>query len=276
MSDTEPARPAWHALEAQDVLVRLQSTADGLSRSEAAARLQQHGPNVLETTPPTSAWYILWEQLRSVVVALLFVAAVLALVMSDHLEAGAIVAVLVINTLIGFLVELRARRAMEALLGLEVPHATALRDGRTVFLDARELVPGDVIVLEAGQAVPADARLLRGDELRVNEAALTGESVAAEKNASRVADADAAVADRSSMIYKSTIVVAGHAQAVVTATGGETEVGRIGRLTSALGEERTPLEERLDTLGRRLVWLTLGIAGLIVLLGVVRGFPCSK
>jgi len=263
---------AWHPGSLADVLGRLESSAAGLGTREAKLRLEQFGPNALQVSPPVSAWQILLDQLKSIVVALLFVASILALALGDRLEAVAILAVLAINTTLGFVVELRARRAMEALLSLEVTHATALRDGRQVELDARELVPGDVILLDAGMAVPADARLLEASELRVNEAALTGESAPVQKDAHARVDADMPVADRINMVYKTAAVVSGGAHAVVVATGMNTEVGRIGRMTAELRDEKTPLEERLDTLGRRLVWLTIAIAGLVLLLGVLRGY----
>ncbi|HEY8368116.1 MAG TPA: HAD-IC family P-type ATPase, partial [Thermodesulfobacteriota bacterium] len=195
--------------------------------------------------------------------------------MGDPLDAAAIGAVLVINTTIGFVTELRARRAMQALLELEVARATVLRDGRTVEIDAREVVPGDVIILEAGQSVPADGRLLSTAELRVNEAALTGESLPVQKSTDPL-PADTPLPDRSNMVFKSTTIAAGSARAVVTATGMATEVGRIGELVGGIAEEETPLERRLDQLGRRLVYLALGVAGLVIALGAAQGIPLGQ
>ena len=267
------AGAAWHVLTGDEVLARLDARAEGLTADEAARRLGQYGPNALQATAPVSVLRILVDQLASIVVALLFVAALVALVMGDRLEAIAILAVLVINTTLGFVVELRARRAMEALLGLDVPHATVVRDGRPVEIDARDLVPGDVILIEAGQAVPADARLLDAAELRIDEAPLTGESVPVDKDAAAGLDEATPVADRVNLIYKATTVVAGTGRAMVTATGAATEVGRIGALAGSIGEERTPLEEKLAVLGHRLVWLTLAIAVIVVIAGILRGFP---
>ncbi|HEY8468633.1 MAG TPA: cation-translocating P-type ATPase [Longimicrobiales bacterium] len=272
-----PRAPAtgWHAISAADALTRLDASEGGLSSAEARRRLERYGPNALRPPKPVSAWRILLAQLESIVVLLLFVAAAIALLTGDPLDAAAIGAVLVINTTIGFVTELRARRAMQALLELEVARATVVRDGRTVEIDAREVVPGDVIVLEAGQSVPADGRLLSTAELRVNEAALTGESLPVQKSTDPL-PADTPLPDRTNMVFKSTTVAAGSARAVVTATGMATEVGRIGELVGGIAEEETPLERRLDQLGRRLVYLALGVAGLVIALGAAQGIPLGQ
>ncbi|HET7458194.1 MAG TPA: cation-transporting P-type ATPase [Gemmatimonadaceae bacterium] len=258
-----------------EALARSESSAAGLSVGEARRRLAVHGPNRIRVAPPTSAWAILVAQLRSVVMALLVAATAVAWLTADRADAAAIAVVIVINVAIGFTTELRARRAMEALRGLEVPRATALRDSQPVDVDARDLVPGDVVIVEAGQRVPADARVVEAAELRADEAALTGESVPVDKDVAPTA-ADAPLPERSSMLYQSSSVVAGAARALVVATGDHTELGRIGALTSAIAEERTPLEKRLDDLGRRLVWLTLAIGGGVVALGVLRGVPFGR
>jgi Ca2+-transporting ATPase len=263
----------WHARDANAALAALATSRDGLSAAEAAARLQRYGPNRLEVTPPASAWSILVAQFRSVVVLLLVVAVGLALVLGDAADAVAIGAVLAINAALGFITELRARRAMDALRGLEVPRAVVVRDGTTVEISARELVPGDVILLDSGQSVPADARLIDASDVRVSEAPLTGESLPVEKRADIVLDDDTMLAERTNMLYQATAVVAGAARAVVVATGRHTEVGGIGALTSALAEERTPLEHRLDALGRRLVVVALLVAAIVALLGLWRDVP---
>jgi Ca2+-transporting ATPase len=181
--------------------------------------------------------------------------------------------VLLINASIGFFTELRARSAMNALLRLAVPTAVVVRDGQEQQVDATSLVPGDIIHLEAGHAVPADARLIEASELRTSEAALTGESMPVDKDAQAELPAETPLADRSNCIYMSTAVVAGTATAVVIATGMATEVGRIGGMVSEIKAERTPLEQRLDALGRRLVWVTLLVALVVVGLGVLRDAP---
>jgi Ca2+-transporting ATPase len=204
-------------------------------------------------------------------VVLLLTAGGVALVSGDVLDAAAITAVLVLNVAIGFVTELKAHRAVEALLALEVTRALAMRDGRVRELDARELVPGDVIEIEAGQMVPADARLLQATELRTVEASLTGEPLPIDKSAEAVLEAEMPLAERTTMLYKATPVVAGRGRAVIVATGMTTEVGRIGELVSGVAEKRTPLERRLDTLGRRLVAVAVGAAILVIWLGYFQG-----
>ncbi|HEU4557122.1 MAG TPA: HAD-IC family P-type ATPase [Longimicrobium sp.] len=266
----EPAS-AWHALPPGDVLQRLRSGPAGLTAAEAEARLSMHGPNALRAAPPVPWWKILLAQLRGVVVWLLVAASVVALAMGDTTEAVAIAIVLVLNALLGFVMELRADRAMEALLSLEVPHATVIRDGRPRDVDAREVVPGDVLALEAGSMVPADGYLLFAAELVTSEAPLTGESLPVRKRASDALPATTPLAERTNLVYRSTFAAAGSARAVVFATGMNTEVGKIGTLVGSVAIEPTPLERRLDELGRRLVWIALAAAAAVALLGWAQG-----
>ena len=210
---------AWHALSIDAALAMARSTRAGLSEQEARARLQQYGPNRLAPATPASALGILRDQLTGVVVVLLLAAALVSLALGDRLEAAAIGIVLVINTVIGFTTEWRARRAMEALLELDVPRATVIRDGQLRVIDAHTLVPGDVIETSAGHRVPADARLLSTTDLRLTEAALTGESLPISKHADTVLADDAPLADRVNMVYKGTTVAVGTGRAVVVATG---------------------------------------------------------
>jgi len=267
------ANERWHALPAERALERLHSSAGGLADEEAAHRLALGGPNALRPAPPESAWRILGRQLRSLVVVLLVVATIAALVLGERLDAAAVGVVLLINIALGFTTELRARRAMHALLRLDVARAAVVRDDHRRDVDARELVPGDVIELEEGQVVPADARLLAASELRVTEATLTGESVPVSKHADSVVSTDALLPDRYTMLYRSTIVAAGHGRAVVTATGMQTEIGRIGQMVSAIPDEPTPLERRLDELGRQLIWIALVVAGVVAAMRWRQGAP---
>jgi Ca2+-transporting ATPase len=267
---------SWHCLSPGAALGALGSRGEGLSESDAAQRLARQGPNAFRAAAPVSAWTVLLAQLRSVLVLLLVAAAAVAAATGDLADVAAIGAVLVLNIAIGFATELRAHRAMEALLGLEVLRARVVREGRSREVDARELVPGDVILLEAGKTVPADARLLQSTELRTAEASLSGEPGSVPKSALGVVPADAPIADRQTMVYKTTSVVAGTARAVVVATGMATEVGRIGELAGRVVKERTPLERRLDALGRRLAVVAVAVAVLIALLGAWQGVPLGR
>ncbi|HJR35273.1 MAG TPA: HAD-IC family P-type ATPase [Gemmatimonadales bacterium] len=260
----------YHARPSDDALRELESRPEGLTGAEAAERLGRVGPNELRVIRPVSAWRILIAQLKSVVVLLLAAACGVALAFGDLVDAAAIGAVLVINTLLGFVTELRARRAMESLRDLETPKALVLRDGKKVEIESRTVVPGDVLELEEGRSVPADARLLSAADLRMNEAPLTGESAPVVKQLAPLPP-DTPLADRINSIYKGTTVAAGTGQAVVVATGMGTELGRIGQLVEEIEDERTPLERRLDTLGRRMVWLALAIGAVVIGIGALYG-----
>jgi len=262
-----------YAVPTEAALARHGSALGGLTEAEAHERLDRVGPNRLTTVAPTSAWAILAGQFRSIVVLLLAAAGGVAFLTGDRLEALAIAAVLFLNAALGFIVEFRARRAMDALLAHQVPEAAVLRDDRLRRIDAAALVPGDVIEVMEGERVPADARLLEAVGVRTVEAALTGESAPVDKLVHPPPVDGTPLPERTSMIYAGTAVAVGRARAVVTATGMKSEIGRIGRMVEAVQDEATPLERRLDLLGRRLVWFTLAIAALAVTAGGLRGVP---
>jgi len=271
--DEPAAAPAWHALAADEALVRLGGRPTGLDDAEAVARLARWGPNRLRSAPPVPAWKVLLAQCRGFVVLLLVAAMALSLATGDPLDAAAIGVVLLINTVLGFTMELRARRTMESLHGLEVPRATVIRGGTRRDVDAAGLVPGDVIVVEAGTRVPADARLLSASELQAVESSLTGESLPVAKRADAVLPAGAPLAERANLLHRSTLVATGSGQALVVATGMATEVGRIGTLLGSLREEPVPLERRLDALGRRLGGVALAAAAVVAVVSWLRGEP---
>lgn len=253
----------WHSVSAEEVLRHFSTSRDGLDETEARRRLERYGANKLAPPKPISALRILRDQFKSVVVYLLLAAAAISLALGDRIESIAIGIVLVINTAIGFVTELRARRAMESLLQFDASKATLIRAGQLRTVDAATLVPGDVIQLDLGRRVPADARLIDGSDFRTDEAALTGESLPVSKRGDERHDEGIPLADRTNMVYKGTTVTGGTALAVVTETGAATEIGRIGALVGTIEEKRTPLERRLDDLGRRLVWLALGVAAMV-------------
>ena len=272
-SDRVITRDDWHSAVISDVLAGLDSIPDGLTDAEAVARLQRFGPNRLQPARPVSALEILIAQFTSVMVLLLIAAAAVSLVLGDRIEAAAIGVVIFLNAALGFVIELRARRAIESLLQLQAARASTLRDGHLVVVPAETLVPGDVTELTAGQTVPADGRVIASYDLRTNEAALTGESLPVGKVATADLPKDTLLADRITMVYKGTMVGSGRGRMVITATGASTEVGLIGALTASIRDERTPLEVRLDALGRRLVLLALGVAATVAGLGIIQGAP---
>ena len=268
---TEAQSKPWHTLSVPAAMDAARTTAAGLSGRDAASRLVDFGPNRVQPPRPVPLNRILKEQLSSVVVFLLVIAGVVSVALGDYFEAAAIAIVLVINTGIGFTTEWRARRAMEALRGLDVPRASVVRDGHLQTVNAETLVPGDLIEIAAGHRVPADGRLILASDLRVMEAALTGESLPVSKTADPVLDDSTPLAERTNMVFKSAAVVAGVGRAIVTGTGTGTEVGRIGTLVDSVVQEHTPLERKLDALGRRLVWITVAVAALVSLLGALHG-----
>jgi len=244
----------------------------GLSQTEFDARRAAFGANRVVRDASRSPWSIALRQLRSIVIALLAIASLIAFATRDAAEGVAILGVLVINAVVGFVVEWRSERALQSLRIQVRTTARVLRDGVQQILDAEELVPGDVILLDPGAHVPADARLLETIALRVEEAALTGESLPVAKSTGAVAT-DAPLADRTSMLFLGTTISAGRATAIVTATGDATELGKIGRLVRDIQMEPTPLEVRLASLGKTLVGIVLTIGAVVAMAGIVRGDP---
>ena len=257
------------------MLDTLGTTSQGLDSALAGARLETVGPNAMPTAPPMSRLRVLADQCRSIIALLLLAAGIVSALTGDLTDAAAIAAVLVLNIGIGYVMEIGAHRAVEALTSLEAHRATVIRDGIPQDIDARTVVPGDVIIVEEGQAIPADGRLLDAVELRVVEASLTGESVPVTKRPDAVVDADAALPDRTNMLYVGTTIATGRGTAVVTATGAGTEIGRIGTLVKTTKVERTPLERRLDALGRQLVWAALAAGSLTALLAWWQQLPLA-
>jgi Ca2+-transporting ATPase len=264
-----PDKP-W-AVPGQDVLDALEVSADrGLDAAEVKERRREYGPNRLQRTQRKSAWQILLEQFKSLIVALLAVAGALSFAFGELVEGIAIVVVIVVNALIGFVTELRAVRSMEALRELSRVEAKVRRDGQAGEISAEKIVPGDIVLVSGGDVVTADLRLIEASKLRANESALTGESVPVGKRVEPIEE-DIPLAERSNMLYKGTAVTRGAGEGVVVATGMETELGRISSLVEEAEEEATPLEKRLERLGQRLIWATLAVAVLVIVSGIVVG-----
>ncbi len=260
-----------HAHPAADVAARLGvDPAVGLSSQEVVRRRERHGRNELADKSGTPVWRLLWRQVANAVVVLLVAAGVAGLLVGQVIEAVAILVVLVVNTVVGFATEYQAARSMAALRHLLHTVAEVERDDRRDEIDAAELVPGDVVGIEAGEQVPADLRLLEAEDLRVDEAGLTGESEAVTKDPAAVA-ADTALADRTSMCFMGTTVVHGRARGVVVATGTATEMGRVADLAASAGAGAAPLQAGLDRLSRRLSVVVVLGAGVLLGIGVLRG-----
>jgi Ca2+-transporting ATPase len=262
---------AWHTLPVATVLDRLETTESGLSDAEAARRLVQHGPNELEASGRTSPWSLLFAQFKNVLILILMVAVGLSALLGHALEAVVIAVILLFAVVLGFVQEYRAERAIEGLRRMAAPVANVLRGGEEQDVPARSLVPGDVFLLEAGTRVPADARVIEAVNLKVEEAALTGESLAATKATLPLAEVNQAVGDRTNMVFAGTSVSYGRGSAVAVATGMRTEFGAIARLLQSVESRRTPLQENLDRVGHVLARAALAVVGLIVALGLARG-----
>jgi Ca2+-transporting ATPase len=245
---------------------------NGLTTSEAATRLEEFGPNVVERERTASPITLFLAQFKSPVIWLLAGACVIAAALGEIVDAIAIGAIVIINALVGFFQEFRAERAVMALRAMTAPRARVLRDGRVAVISAAEVVPHDVLLLDAGDVVAADAKLLEANALLVNEAALTGESLPVEKN-TRPASLDAALAERHDSVFMGTAIANGTGTAVVVATGMKTELGKIAHLLATAQVDETPLQKRLARVSRVLLYLCLGIVAAVAAMGLVRGVP---
>jgi Ca2+-transporting ATPase len=262
----------WHAIEAEDVLERLATFSEvGLSPEEAAGRLEQFGPNELEEAPPTSFWQMLWAQFNNFVVIMLIIASLISAILGDYVEAAAIIAIVILNAALGVVQEGRAERALAMLRKLAAPEGQVVRGGSRLAIPARELVPGDLVLLEAGNFVPADVRLLEAVNLRIEEAALTGESVPVQKDAAVRLEADIPLGDRTNTAFMGTVVNYGRGRGIVVSTGMHTQIGLIARMLQAVENEPTPLQRRLDSLGKTLGWAALAICGIVFAVGWLQG-----
>jgi len=273
----------WHALPPADILKQLATPPEtGLSSVEAAQRLEKYGPNQLTEAPRPGFLALLWDQLNNFLVLMLIVAAIVSGIIgwsefsksgdtAEFIDAGAILAIVVLNSILGIVQERRAEEALAALKKLAAPEAQVLRDGKRQTVPARLLVPGDVIYLETGNFIPADIRLLEAVNLRVEEAALTGESIPVQKDANIHLEADVPLGDRKNTAFMGTLVSYGRGRGVVTSTGMFTQIGLIAKMLQSVDEEETPLQRRLDQLGKMLGWGALAVCALVFAVGWLRG-----
>jgi Ca2+-transporting ATPase len=245
---------------------------DGLSTHEATHRLQEYGPNALLATDKVSWHTVLARQFIDVLIAILLVAAVISLALGEVGDAITILVIVVLNGLLGFAQEWKAERAIEALQQMLEPHCKVIREGREQTIDARELVPGDIVLIATGDRVPGDLRLVKALNLRMDESSLTGESESVSKSIAPV-DSETPLAERSCMAWMGTAVTNGSGHGVVTATGMATEFGRIARLTQAVDKEVTPLQSKLAVLGRQLGVIAVAISIIVALTGWLLGKP---
>jgi magnesium-transporting ATPase (P-type) len=261
-SEVHKTGEPWHAMAADEVLARIEASTDGLTQEEAQRRLGEYGPNRLPETASRGPLMRLLAQFNSLLIYVLLAAAVLAALIDHYIDALVILAVVIVNAVIGFIQEGRAEQALDAIRTMIDPRASVLRGAQRETVPAEEIVPGDLVILEAGDRVPADLRLIRARNLRIDEAILTGESVAVEKALDPV-DAGAGLGDRLSIAYSGTFVAAGHATGVVVATGAATELGRISTLIGSVERLQTPLIRQINALARVLTFIILAISAAI-------------
>ncbi len=276
MDDNPNPRPLWHTLSVDETEKLLSSSAEGLTDAEARVRLEKYGRNTLGDVKPKSVWRMIFEQLSDIMVIILFIAMVFSFVMyaidGEGLAEGIVIfAVIALNAAVGVIQEKKAADALAALKSMTAPVARVLRDGEESLVPASELVPGDVIYLEDGAIVPADVRLLSDNNLRVQEASLTGESVPSEKDANAVLAADAPLGDRINMAYSSSVVMYGNATGMVAATGTTTEVGKIADMLKKQDDFQTPIKKKLNSVGKILTVIGLAVCVIIMAIGFARG-----
>ncbi|NTW29219.1 MAG: cation-translocating P-type ATPase [Coriobacteriia bacterium] len=261
---TDTTSPAWHTLPASEAAGTLGTDpVAGLTNAEAQQRLSTVGPNRLSGKARTPAWRLFLSQYQDFMIYVLVVAVVIAAFEGQVAESIAILAILLLNGVLGFVQEYRAQHALEALQELSAPAATVIRDGVERQLPAEELVPGDIVLLEAGDKVPADGRLLEAVALRIGESALTGESQPSSKDAEYLSAPDAALGDRLGTVFAGTAVTVGRGRLVVTSTGNSTEMGAIANLLAQTEDESTPLQKTLNTVGKRIALIVLAIAAVV-------------
>lgn len=268
-------RTNWHAMSFEEVEKVLGTSEEGLSDAEAAKRLAEYGKNTLRQKPPKSVWKMIWEQLTDVMVIILLIAAAFSLVMYFLEDEGlaeciVILVVIALNATIGVVQEKKAANALEALKNMTAPTARVMREGEESVVPASELVPGDIVYLEDGCIVPADIRIIQDSNLKVQEAALTGESVPAEKDGPTVLAEDAPLGDRVNMAYSSSVVMYGNATGIVVGTGMNTEVGKIANLLDEQDDFDTPMKRKLNSVGKVLSLVGLIVCVLIFAIGMIR------
>jgi P-type Ca2+ transporter type 2C len=261
----------WHSLAVNDCLKLLDSTPNGLSPEQVEERMRQYGPNQLVEGAKVSLLTVFFNQFRDFMIVVLIVATLISGLLGEYTDAITIIAIIILNGVLGFIQEVRAEKSLAALKELTAPMAKVRRSHEVLHIPARDLVPGDIVLLEGGDRVPADGRIILSNSLAVVESSLTGESVPVNKQANIYVDPVSNLGDRKNMVYMGTMVTRGKAEMLVTGTGMNTEMGKIADLMQQSEETFTPLQVRLDQMGKVLVWVALGITVLVIVAGVVHG-----
>src|SRR5688572_18491729 len=265
----------WHQSKIEEVFAKTESNEKGISASEARRRLQKLGPNELKEGKKKSVAAMLLMQFKDVMILILLAAAIISGIIGDVTDTVVILVIVVLNAVIGFFQEYKAEKAMEALKQMAIVQSQVIRDNKIKTLPATELVPGDIVVLEAGNAVPADVRIIEANNLKIEEAALTGESVAIDKISDVIEDEDPPIGDMTNMAFKGTFVANGRGKGIVIATGMKTELGRIAKMLQE-SDSLTPLQQRMASFGKKLSVLVLILCILFFIAGWLRGEDIVK
>lgn len=260
----------WYNLEVSEVVQKLNSSPEGLKKDEAVKRISKYGYNELEEKKRVSPIKLFLEQFKNVLIIILLAAVFISAIVGEIADAIIIFIIVFFAAVLGFTQEYKAEKAIEALKKLAAPTANVLREGEEIEIPAREVVPGDIILLKMGDKIPADARLIEAVNLRAEESALTGESVAVEKAIAPLTNS-IALGDRNNMVYMGTSIAYGRGKGIVTATGMDTEFGKIAGMLQEVEERKTPLQENLDRMGKTLLKVTLVVVAIIATLGILRG-----
>ncbi len=260
-----------HTLSVIEVLEIFQTNGkSGLSRSEADKRSKEYGLNVYTAQKQKSIWLILLQQFKSPIVYLLLFGAAVSFYFKDNLEAYAILSVIFINALIGFLMELQARSSMQALKEMDIIKSKVIRDGKTIEIPSENLTLGDIVVLEAGDMIPGDGRLVEANQLQCDESSLTGESLPTEKNIENLSK-DTVLGDQLNMVFKGSSVMNGNGKAIITGIAQNTQLGTITSLVENAVETATPLDKKLNALSKKLIWITLIMTAIFAITGIIQG-----
>ena len=263
----------WHSLLIKEIYQVLKTDKKGLTQKQAKKRLAQYGPNKLKEKAKTPPLKVFLSQFKDFLILILLVATIISFLLGETIDAVIILIIVVLSAVLGFIQEFRSQKAVEALKKLAAPSASVLRDGQVQKIPSEDIVPGDVLILQVGDKVSADARVIEEIGLELNEAVLTGESLPIKKQAAVFKDKGIPLGDRKNMLYSGTIVTRGHGKAMVVATGMKTEFGKIAVMLSSVKAEKTPLEIRLEKVGKILGIASILICALASLLGVLRGYP---
>src|SRR5687768_41640 len=260
-----------HAKPINEVIAALHAHLErGLTSEEARERLRQHGPNELTEKPKPGFLALLWDQFNNYLVIILIIAALISVALGEYVDSIAIMFIVILNAVVGVIQESKAEQALAALKKMSAPNAQVIRDGHQLSVPGRELVPGDIVLLEAGNYVPADLRLVETVNLKIEEASLTGESVPVEKNAALVLDKEIPLGDRRNSAFMGTLITYGRGRGLVTGTGMNTQIGLIAEMIQSFEAEATPLQQKLEHLGKVLGTACLAICAVVFVYGLFR------